>query len=371
MVKIASIRWANLRSAIVILGSFLGFFTTGFLPLTAQSAVVPNFFQSVQPVANQSSELRQSAIDKGFAEILVKLAGTRDILSQPAIRQALQNPNAYLRTYAYFKDNAGERFIRLAFAGQNIEQYFLQHQIAFWSKDRPRLVSWLGLDDGQVERVIMTRSDKGQYKQIMEEEAARRGLSILWPTMDRQDQSALSVTDIWSLDMNAVTAASARYNGQLLLLGKLRQSPSSVWYGQWGLEYDGRAHWFESDASDFRAMANKLFDTIASELAGRYAVSVSQADTNTILLLVDGIDSLKKYVEATSTLAGLLPVEQVAVSAATPNQLIFGISVRGGLEQLQSVLDVQPYFRAAPDLMAIQPDSSVGPIMLKYRWTGS
>ncbi|MGK0249089.1 MAG: hypothetical protein ACI910_001824, partial [Oleispira sp.] len=58
---------------------------------------------------------------------------------------------------------------------------------------------------------------------------SERGLPILWPINDLEDQSALPLNQLWWLISDAIAEASVRYQVDAVLAGKLNQSAEGIW----------------------------------------------------------------------------------------------------------------------------------------------
>lgn len=344
-------------------------FFSQFFCQSGYAALAPDFFQSEQPAKDQSQSVRAQAIDKGFREILVKLAGSKQILLRPELRMALQNPASYLQTFTYFNkpDEVQSSWIRLAYNGDQIEALFYEQKLPLWSKDRPPLVFWFGVDAGQG-RMILSESASAQQAQAMEpltrvvrDAAHRRGMTVRFPTLDQQDALTVSLSDIWSLDMKSIANGSRRYNAQVVALGKITGTPSGSWYGQWGLEFDGRAYWFEGDAQSFEASVLKVMESFANQLGEAYAIEVGHDIQETVLLSIENINSLKDYAQASRLLEGLLPVKHFAVRGAEPGLLTVELVVQGGSAHLIPRLRVLRELRAiAPRSKALDPNAIDG-----------
>ena len=329
----------------------------------AYAEVAQGFYQSQQDVVDQSKSTRERAIKSGFAEILVKLAGDKSIVLRPELNSALQNPKPYLQTYSYIKDEEGDQKVRLEFNGSDIEALFSKNKLPLWSKDRPPLVMWIGIDNGQGRRLISAQdSQTSGFRHILEEEAKARGLSLVWPSIDEQDQKTLSITDVWSLDMNTAVNASRRYDAQFVVIGKVSISPSGDWYGQWGVQHEGRAHWFDGEQSSYTANVSSLIDTVATELGQTYAIEVGHDVQETVIVEIDAVESLRDFADITDILDKLLPVNRVSLKEALPHRLVFMVDVQGGEPQLVSSLRMQPRLRQIPNQETTSYQSMLKPV---------
>jgi len=348
------------------------------------TSVTADFFTTKHLVADQSLPNRHTAIQDGFADILVKLAGQDSILQRPELAPLLQNPRQFVEKFTYselLNLDQSQTLLTLQFTGDTIERLFFKYKLPLWSKDRPNIMVWLGVDARQG-RHILAKGQTSTYQdfsQKLRDAAATRGLSIQLPLLDSQDQETITATDVWSLDMTSVVNASRRYGAQILLLGKVTQSPSGEWFTQWGLEYEGRASWNEDRAQSFELIAANVMAQVAEQLAGIYAVEVGHESTHALTLEIQGVDSLRDYADISTILNSLLPVSHLAVRRAQPGVLIYDVTVEGGERQLMSSLRLQPLLRSMPntqtfstqtDAQLTEQAAEATTTVLKYRWLG-
>ena len=73
----------------------------GLLVLAARAETVKGLYEADVPVASQDEQARAVAVDTGFRQVLVKVAGSAGVLDNPGVAAALPRANNYLLQF-YF-----------------------------------------------------------------------------------------------------------------------------------------------------------------------------------------------------------------------------------------------------------------------------
>ena len=75
------------------------------LPLFAWGAKVPNLYDVSVPVSNQSSAELKRASRLGLAEVIIRVAGTPEVLDNSTIANGLRSSEKYLKRFSYRQES--------------------------------------------------------------------------------------------------------------------------------------------------------------------------------------------------------------------------------------------------------------------------
>lgn len=298
--------------------------------------------EATVPVADRTTAARDAAVKQALTEVLIRLSGDAAAPTQAAGKVILAEPNRYLQQYQYEDragdDAAGGLYFRAGFDAVALEAALQKRGVTLWGRERPSLLVWLAVDDGQ-RRYLLGAEDTDAVLAEVQAAARRQGLSLILPLLDLEDQAKVSFTDVHAVALERVLPASERYQSQAVLIGSFKRAGAN-WSGDWGLRYAGSdARWQASGASlptmldaglgqvDMRLVASTPKPTVAVP-AGQARLPVR----------VEGVLSLADYARVSAYLAGLPTVRGAELEAVAGQTLEFVVDVQGGVAGLNQVV---------------------------------
>lgn len=297
------------------------------------------------PIASRSADERQIAFEQGLNEILVRLSGSDSVLASPAAQAASEKLDRWITRYHY---QQGAVVVRFDVKG--LMALLAEQQAPVWGLPRPRLLVWL-VDQNRGHGAMLT----AQHPQFstLQAEAQRRGLSLVLPEWDAQDQQALSTADIRGRFDEPLLAASRRYPHEMIVSGVIYRGANTsvswrVLRNQKNLE-QGRVEQLEIGEA-----LSVLVDDITDRLAARYAVTGSAVATTTVLE-VNNVDALAKWKLLQDFFSGLSGMQQVSLLQVSGQTLTYGLDFAASDEQLRSLIDLSRHLTACPDETSLAP----------------
>ena len=174
-----------------------------FLCLLSVSGIAPardNLFEADVPVAGQQPDLRTAYMKTALQEVLVRVTGQPDVLNRDSVRSMLDSPERFVQQYRYYtlpESTPPRLMLRVSFDGGSIQQALRQQGVAYWGKtERPEILLWLAVEDRGT-RYIVSAQDNSDAARELQEAARQRGIPLLLPLMDLEDQSQVRFTDVW------------------------------------------------------------------------------------------------------------------------------------------------------------------------------
>lgn len=304
----------------------------------AQAVIVNNLNTADVPVANQSKAALAKALPQALSEVLVKISGNPGVMTLPSIQNALPNINQYVQSFSYQEkteiNNNKQWYAHIIFDRKGLRKILQKASQPIWGANRPLILVWLTIDDQQGERVLSSGT-KNELSQALQKIAAARGLPILLPAMDLQDQSYINSNTSFIFDQQKLAQAAQRYGVKMVLAGKLTPNATGGLQSQWLLfQSDQQPFQWRSPAQNEIAAVSKAVNDAANTLANQFAMVAGGSLQSTVLLEVMGVNDIDGYAKVVSYLRHLTPVTQVSISAMDHYGLLLEVKTVGGAQEL-------------------------------------
>ena len=313
------------------------------LPTITAGAATRDLFDAEVVVPNQTAGERSQALRAALGEVLVRVAGQDAVLNTAPAKQLLNNPDSLVQQYRYFNEPGSEPpLLKLwvRFDGDAIRSSLQQQGQSYWGgSERPDTLVWLAVED-RGKRYLVAADDNTDVQQQIALAAKARGLPILFPLMDLEDQSQVRFSDIWGGFFENVTAASRRYNPQAVLIGRLNRSPSGGWSSRWHLEVAGRPSAWSGSDQQLDKLSQQGIDDTADRLATSFAVARGSGNSSTVSITVSGVDSLSDYARLSAYLKGLTAVDDVQIERVAGAEIDYALKLNGSLEDLTRTVSI-------------------------------
>jgi hypothetical protein len=298
----------SLRAATVLLLATLA-------AAPAPGAVVEGLYDVGVPVADQGQAQRRDAIRAALLEMLSRATGLVDVPRNEAVQEALAAPGSYYVQYRYEREDAEEGpalTLVVSFAPGAITRLVNAAGLPLWSANRPTVVTWLVTDEGE----LLGAASDHPVLEGLSAQARRRGLRLLVPLMDLEDQLAVPPAAVRGGLAQVLEQASIRYAADTLLIARIEGADGEgPWRAEW--EFWLRDAELESVVTDVDPLAvgRAGADLVADELAARYAVF--GGELGVLKLEVGAVDSLADYGGLLEYLDSLEYIDSVQVREVT------------------------------------------------------
>ncbi len=330
---------------------------------------VAGLYTAELQVISQSVEERKRLTSQGLRMVLQRVSGHPATIEHEMIKTALLNPDRYLRQYGYDSLNESPdresptdlQWLRLQFDEIQIGKLLRKAQLPIWGSNRPQILLWLTIDDESGRHTLGADNDSGLVKQI-EREAQRRGLPVILPLMDLQDESALPVTEAWGLFRQTLETASARYQPEAILAGRLYRNDEQFWHGRWQFIFNHQVTGFSTSGDSENGEFDQVIDYVADTLARHYAVNTDISRREKIRVKVENILSLAAYAEMTEYFKKLAAVTRVSVAGVERDSIIIELTAEDSLPKLQEAIALDN------KLFELSADPAGDKHDLVYRW---
>jgi len=303
------------------------------LPLQLQADVVNDLYLAEVPVSSQDRQEREEAVRTGLNQVLVRVTGSNQVLSAPAIEAALTQPTRYVQRFRYQKQQlAGQTQLTLwvRFDEGVITKLLHDNQLPVWGRTRPATLIWLVVDDRRKRTLISNDNKEDEAHQIIEEQARVRGLPLRFPLYDLTDRTNLNMTDLWGNFEEAILQASSRYQTEAVLVGRVYRASANSWSGRWTLYSEGRQQNWQTSGESLAVTLLPGISQTTDILAQRYAQVESVLTSDRLRVKIQGVSGLPDYERVVRYLDSLDAISHVQPQTLSDDGVIFMLTSRQG-----------------------------------------
>jgi uncharacterized protein len=240
-----------------------------FFTVDASAKEVKDLFE-VELIANSpSAEDRTQAMKQGMYAILNRTLVADNIANVPIAQQLMMNPQLYIKQFQYSLMPADQytesdaRMVRMEFDEDQILEILKQNPVSVWGEIRPETLLWLVVDeDGQ--RNFYNADLQPEIAHALSLSAKLKGLPILFPILDLEEQQKISVGEVLSADTRHLWQISLRYEVPAIMTGLLTKK-GDCWQSEWAFYFDGKIKQWNSPCQ-------RLLSAVQTGMDGAYGV---------------------------------------------------------------------------------------------------
>lgn len=330
-----------MKTSNVVKNSLIIFFLSVSVSLGTQAEPVDDLYNTIVPVANQSSAERLRAMRVGLGKVLVKVTGDSQSLSGVSF----SNPERYVTQFGYvsYRDPMtaeGEPAglaMKLNYAASAVNRLLRQYQLQVWPSDRPGLLVWMVMDDPNNGRQYVTAETMPEVVELLTALMEDRGAPLLLPLLDLQDSQAISEDDVWNLDPLKLGSASRRYEASAWLAVRFYQSSSGQWRATRLFNLNDESSLENVVADNLSVLINRIVPDVVDKLASRYAY-IPKEDTEAVFLQLTNVTGYQAFSDVTDYLESLEVVRRVSVIQVDNDRLDLQLFVEGDVSLLLDTL---------------------------------
>lgn len=334
-----------------------------FVDNIAIAVEICDFSTATLPVSDQSPKTFQKNLPKALEQVLVKMSGNVGIMTLPTIQDVLPKINDYVQKYSYLTNQGGQPLLRVVFDKQSMRHLLQDANQAIWSADRPLTMIWVSVPNGSEFNTLASESRSPTIR-VIKQIAFLRGLPIIFPAMDLEDQTNVPQPTSTVLSNNQLQTISHRYGVDSILAGVVVDSNGHL-QGEWQLFLKGTSYEWQTIGTDVNQVVINGVDRAIDMMANQFATFDSKGMENLVTMKVSGVQNLNDYVHVVLLLKHLSPVIKVSVSKMNTNVLFLKVITAGNLEDLVKALKTVPHLIKEPSSSGLREAD------LFYKWEGT
>ncbi|MGL6349018.1 MAG: DUF2066 domain-containing protein [Aeromonas sp.] len=309
------------------------------------AAQITELYQGKAPLSSNIATAQAQAL----AQVLQKITGNREILTQPAVIKALATPGDYVKSYDY-QDLDSVKYLTAEFNSDSVNRLITDSQFALLGSARPQVAVWLVVEQG--DRHLLADQSSDGWAKALREQAQLLGLPISIPLMDLDDSMVVSTADVLGGFAAPILQASKRYGAKLVVLGKVVPE-GDQWSMEWGL-YGANGNGAmaklvgSSRSGTQAALAQGFANSLGAWLVKNYGAT-SSGPTSSQTLVVDGLADMGSMIAVQKLLHGMANVSKVEIGQVAGDQVTFHFTLQGEPAELQHVLQLEPRLQRIDD----------------------
>lgn len=302
-------------------------------------------YQAQLPVIAQTEDERKKIAPAVLKEVLLKVVGDSAALNATDLSPILSQSNELIRQYQYHQMNKISDDLtqpdilelQLIFNEDELNRSLSELGLPIWGKSRPDTLLWLAIEDNGLRTIVGEGSTDSDLPSIIKQVLSKRGLPLLMPLMDLQDQIQMSVVDLWAGFAEPILKASQRYSAQVIVVARVTTSEKGVTQIKWQTISDNEMEQWQSSGND--ALISGI-----SELADRTARRFTQVEHNQYAqqydLQISNVKGYADYIRVKEYLSKLHTISDVQLSNLANDKLEISILLSSDLSVLNQTIAI-------------------------------
>jgi len=298
----------------------LFFVLISFLVSPSFAADVANLYQSQIPVSSQSEEEREKVAPDVLRQVILKVVGDRSALDTTDLAPVLAQTQQLLQQYQYHRMNIisddltqPDRLAALlSFDKEKLNDSLTQMGLPIWGDNRPEVLIWLALEENNTRTILSTDDNDSMTIRALTEAATMRGLPILLPVMDLQDQTQVTFSDLSAGFSESVEAASQRYGSPVILMVKAIHDDTGLLRANWHARINGESEQWQS-RGDLNTAITAGINELTDRLARRFSQLEAKQYEHILSLEIMGVANYSDYARLEKYLRNLQNVSRFQI----------------------------------------------------------
>ncbi len=305
----------------------------------AWAVEVQDLYVVTVPVETRDRPERQEAFKAAMSAVLVKLTGDRSAADFPELELLQETASRYVQRFNYLNSVEEGYRLEVHFDGEALERALTERGLPVWGRERPAVLVWLAVQDKGKRYLVGGESGATAQRQL-NETASRRGLPLVLPLLDLEDQSKVSFADVSGGFQETLEAASARYRPDALVVAQAGPLAGGTWRVRWKMYFAGQSSaWETEDGVLGSALAEGVHHMSGVLARGMATQGFAELASGTVIS-VSGVHSLEDEVQVATYLAGLAPVVASHPILLQGDRVDYWVRVRGDVRDIERLISL-------------------------------
>lgn len=317
----------------------------GSAPLSAVE--VADLYETEVPVPDKSEAARAAGLGDALIRVITKVSGVPAARSDPVIARAIEKPGRYVLQFRYRQapesETAGSESqdqrwrLWARFDARAVDGLVRDAGFRVWGRVRPAVMVWLAVDRSGARR-ILGGEEAPELANIVRDTARLRGIPVVMPLLDLEDQGRLRVSDVWGGFSDRIQQASLRYQSNVVFSGRVYRLLPTLWEGRFSLITGDTVEEWSNQSDILELLLTDGVNAMANRLALRFAGPAGIGGAYGFGLIVSGIRSVGDYARTLEYLSTLEQITDVSVTRVSADEVRFFVETRGGQDALLKVV---------------------------------
>jgi hypothetical protein len=334
------------------------------LSFNAFAVNVSDLYRISVAVDDQSEESRELGVQWAFQQLLIKVSGYQEVLENRTLVEASQNALRYMQGFSYHQDDVDDQvYLQAWFSKALLIPLMRRAQVPIWGENRPLLLNWLAVESSRsladagavifesdtddttsgngldTEGRLLISEQSSEWRTRLGRAFSERGLPILWPINDLEDQSALPLNQLWWLISDSIVKASVRYQADAVLAGKLNQSAEGIWQYEGVLMRGDQSLSILTEGDSPLAALTNVSTEVGRFFADQFAIKSDPMNGRSGLrIVVKKVKDFSDYSKVLAYLQSISGVRLVEVAQVDRDNLQLYLSLEGSWDKVQRII---------------------------------
>lgn len=314
----------------------------------AHAVRVPGLYEVEVAVPDQSNSARAQGVLHALRAVIIKLTGDRAAPTQLEAAPILRAAERYLLQYRYQEVEptsvqpgapvARELRLWAQFGQEALDRDLRGAGLAIWGAERPSTLAWFAIGDAGGWRWAGNEGNGDALQALAEARARVRGLGLIFPLYDLDDDAHLGAAAVASADTTAIGQASARYHPDSVVAAAVDSPAPGNWRARWTLLLGSETEQWSSEGQQLEEVLSSGVDVLADHLARRFAAAGAGAEQGGVTLNIVAVNSATGYARALHYLESLNSVTAVQVTEVAGDKVTFELSAYGGADAVHQAI---------------------------------
>jgi hypothetical protein len=342
--------------------------------ISANAVVVSGLYEVSYPVASQQVQERKAAIKHALVELLIRVTGNSQIMEMPQAAQMLEKAPGYVRQFRYafetvmqhtgdpgFSETQKEQqVLNVLFDEAAIKQALWKNKLPVWGKTRPATIVWIAIQDAE-RRYLLDSNVSKDIVDVINTQAKKRGIPVIYPLLDLEDQMNINVSDVWGGFADNIANASSRYPAEEIFSGRVFLDPFGTWQARWTLLHGSEQTVWQVSGEELETVIELGVHGLADNVAARYASTATDEAQEGLRIQIANVGNIKALVKTTKYLESLSQIAKIHLAKVESKQVTYQIELRTDQESLTRAISLGRTLAQDPNAVGDEPS------LLAYR----
>lgn len=290
-------------------------YTLALLSIVPSSHAQANIYRANIAIAQSAPQTQTQSLQQGLLQILRKITTTREFEHNPAIKEAMENPEQYVKSYRTIKQNDSSVLI-IDYQRRDILALLKSANLQRWRETSPNLLTWVTIQKSDSLQVI--DDETPLLSAPLLDTAAQLGLSIQLPSLDLEQLAKISVDTL--TQASSLQRMSAHYKKDAILSIHITRTSPTDFHSNWLYIDDRRSEQWTSDAKTLITLYEEGFEHLKQNLA-------TSSLEGSMLLNISNINSQQDNDKLLNFLKAVKGITHVELDSLTPDSVLYQIKV--------------------------------------------
>lgn len=315
-----------------------------FAASLSSAAEVTDLYQAQAVVESQSEQDRQRLAPELLKQVLIKVVGDSRAVEQADVSALTTDAQRYIDQFFYQQkpdpeSESGEQQLILTvdFNPNGINTALQRIGLPVWDRIRPESLIWLAVDNNGNQQLV-GEADGDSLLSYIEQAAQHRGIPILLPLMDLEDQTQLTFNDVATGNNNAIKQASERYAPSVIVTARLRGNDDATEISWQAILGEETERWSSQGA--VKEAIQKGVNGLADRLGSRLNMTLSRAGETEMAIQVSDVQDYEGYTRLMDYLGTLQAVTDIKVGSLGSEKLDLILVIQAEPEKFRQLLSL-------------------------------